>query len=44
MGTRDEGIDSYDFHSQEKLKPLIYSCDSELVDVGTTLLFSSVHP
>jgi len=44
MGTRDKGIDSYDFHSQGKLKPLIYSSDSELVDGDTTLLFSSVHP
>lgn len=35
---------SYDFHSRGKLNPLIYFYDSELVDGGTTLLFSSVHP
>jgi hypothetical protein len=37
-------VESYDFHSQEKSKPLIYSFDSELADGNTTLLFSSDHP
>lgn len=38
------GSNSYNFHSQGKLRPLICFSDSELADGGMILLFSSVLP